>query len=160
DELAAGTPMPAEGPAPETFAWLFNTYVTGGGSVDSPDVVVDLPGGSYGVWPDDPTGINPVPGLTVTGESATPVSRPEAEAAVTVVEEGVGGKGFSFRVEGDLKAGAQIVKIVNQSDQPHFAAVGQYPEPITLDQLRAALMFDPASGATPSPDMLDMSKIT
>ena len=43
DELAAGTPAPAMGPDPSSFAWLYETYVTGGGSVDSPDVVVDFP---------------------------------------------------------------------------------------------------------------------
>jgi hypothetical protein len=160
DELAVGTPMPEMGPAPETFAWLYETYVTGGGSVASPDVVVDLPAGSYGVWPDDPTGPNRVPGLTVTGDAATPVSGPEPEAAVTIVEVGEGGQGFSFGVEGEVKAGAQIVKIVNQSDQPHFAAVGQAPEPLTMDQLQAFVMFDPSSGATPPAGLPDESQIT
>jgi hypothetical protein len=160
DEMAAGTPIPAMGPDQSAFAWLYETYVTGGGSVDSPDVVVDLPPGDYGVWPDDPTSPTPAPGLTVTGDAATPIAAVEPEAAVTVIEQGTGGQGFTFQIDGEIKSGPQIVKIVNASDQPHFVIVGQYPEPITMDQLQGWLMFDPSTGATPAPNMIDDSKVT
>ena len=55
DEMASGTPMPEEMPDVETFAWLFDTYVAGGVSATSDQAVIDLRGGEYGVWGDDPT---------------------------------------------------------------------------------------------------------
>ena len=92
--------------------------------------------GDYGVWTDDPTATTPAPGLTVTGDAATPIAAVEPEAAVTIIEQGAGGQGFTFQVDGEIQAGPQIVKIVNASDQPHFVIAGQYPEPVTIDQLR------------------------
>src|SRR5829696_3070299 len=55
DELAAGTPMPESEPDPQTFAWLYDTYIAGGVSSTSDQAVIDLRGGEYGVWADDPT---------------------------------------------------------------------------------------------------------
>jgi hypothetical protein len=98
--------------------------------------------------------------LTVTGDAATPIAAADPEAAVTVIEQGAGGQGFTFQVDGEITAGPQIVKIVNASDQPHLVIAGQYPEPITIDQLQGWLMFDPSTGATPPPNLLDDSKIT
>jgi hypothetical protein len=160
DELAAGTPVPFAGPDPASFAWIYDTYMTGAGSADSPDVVVDLPAGDYGVWPDDPASTNPVAALKVTGDPATPVTGPEPQAVVTITEEGAGGQGFSFKVEGDLKAGRQVVKVVNNSDQPHFIAAGQYPEPITDEQLSTLFMGQPTGPGTPAPQPIDTSRIT
>ena len=39
------------------------------------------------------------------------------------------------------------------------ATTEQYPEEITLDQLMASMMFDPSTGETPSPDMLDPNQL-
>jgi hypothetical protein len=160
DELAAGTPIPeeGEGSSPDQ-AWLYDTYIIGGGSVFSPDVVVDLKGGDYGVWADDPTSPLAAAPLTVTGDPDARIEGPEPEAAVTIVEEGGGGQGFHFTIQGDLVAGKQVVKVLNATDQPHFIVVSQYPEPITEDQLFAALSFDPSTGATPSPDMIDPNQL-
>lgn len=160
DELAAGTPVPFAGPDPASFAWIYDTYMTGAGSADSPDVVVDLPAGDYGVWPDDPAATNPVAALKVTGDAATPITGPEPAAAVTITEEGAGGQGFTFTVEGDLKAGRQVVKVVNNSDQPHFIAAGQYPEPITDEQLHSLFMGESTGPGTPAPERIDTSRIT
>jgi hypothetical protein len=162
DEVAAGTPMPGDEEMPpiETFIALYDNYVTGGPSAFSPQVVIDLPAGDYGVWPDHPFGDVPVMGLTVTGDPEESISGPEPEATATIIEEGEGGVGYSFRVDGAFTAGPQIVKVFNASDQPHFVEASQYPEPITIDQVMATFMFDPSSGATPSPDMLDFEKVT
>lgn len=162
DEVAAGTPAPGdEGEPPiETYQFLFDNYIAGGPSAASPHVVVDLPAGDYGVWPDDPFAETPVAPLTVTGDPDAQISGPEPEAAATIIEEGVGGEGFTFRVDGALQAGPQIVEVVNASDQPHFVIAMQYPEPITVDQVMGAFMFDPSSGATPGPDMLDFEQIS
>ena len=163
DELAAGTPMPQseeEGPDPQTFAWLYDTYIAGGASMASDHAVVDLRGGDYGVWADDPTSPVAAAPLTVTGDPEARVEGPEPEAALTIVEEGAGGQGFKFTVTGEAKAGSQIVKILNASDQPHFVVGFHYPDAITIEQALAFIMFDPSSGATPSPDMLDETLLT
>jgi hypothetical protein len=162
DELAAGTPLPGDEAMPpvEAFVFLYDNYITGGPTSISPQVVIDLPAGDYGIWPDDPFGEFPVNGLTVTGDPEERVSGPEPEAGVTIIEEGEGGVGFSFRVDGAFTAGPQVVKVLNASDQPHFVDASQYPEPITIDQVMATFMFDPSTGATPSPDMIDFEKVT
>jgi hypothetical protein len=79
---------------------------------------------------------------------------------VTIVEEGAGGEGFKFTVTGEATAGPQIVKILNASDQPHFVIGFHYPEDITIEQAMEFIMFDPSSGATPSPNMLDETLLT
>jgi hypothetical protein len=79
---------------------------------------------------------------------------------VTVVEEGAGGQGFKFTVTGEATSGPQIVKILNASDQPHFVIGFHYPEDITIEQAMEFIMFDPSTGATPSPNMLDETLLT
>jgi hypothetical protein len=160
DEVAAGTPLPKEEPPVETYVFLYDNYVTGGPSATSPQVVVDLPAGDYGIWPDNPFTETSATALTVTGDSAAPISGPEPEAVATIVEEGEGGVGYSFRIDGELRAGPQIVEVLNASDQPHFVIAFQYPEPVTQEQVMNSLMFDPMSGATPSPDMLDFEQFS
>lgn len=103
--------------------------------------------------------ISAVP-LHVTGDPNAIISGPEPEAVATLVEEGKGGEHYAFRLDGALKAGPRVVKSVNASDQPHFAEAWQYPEPITSEQVMRSMLFDPSSGATPSPDMLDFEKIS
>ncbi len=162
DEMAAGTPMPrARSRIPiETFAWLYDTYIAGGVSTTSDQAVIDLRGGEYGVWADDPTSPLAAAPLTVTGDPDARIEGPEPEAAVTIVEEGAGGEGFKFTVTGEATAGPQIVKILNASDQPHFVIGFHYPEEITIEQAMEFIMFDPSSGATPSPNMLDETLLT
>jgi hypothetical protein len=160
DELASGTPISEEAPPPEEQAWLYDTYITGGGSVFSPEVVVDLKGGDYGIWADDPSSPLAAAPLTVTGDPDARIEGPEPEAAVTIVEEGAGGEGYHFNIQGELTGGRQVVKVLNASDQPHFIIALRYPEPITEEQLFTALSFDPSSGATPTPDMIDPNQFT
>jgi hypothetical protein len=167
DEIAAGTPIPdMMAPTEEMLAdlsWLYETYLAGGPSTVSDvsrQVVVELPAGEYAIGDEDPFSAVPAASLTVTGEPGGPVSGQEPEAAVTIVEEGEGGVGYSFRIDGELTAGPQIVEVLNASDQPHFVEASQYPEPVTTEQIMASFMFDPSTGATPSPDMLDFEQFT
>jgi hypothetical protein len=143
DEIAAGTPIPdMMAPTEEMLAdlsWLYETYLAGGPSTVSDvsrQVVVELPAGEYAIGDEDPFSAVPAASLTVTGEPGAPVSGPEPEAAVTIVE------------------------VLNASDQPHFVEASQYPEPVTTEQIMASFMFDPSTGATPSPDMLDFEQFT
>ena len=160
DELAAGTPMPEAMPDVQSFAWLYDTYIAGGVSATSDQAVIDLRGGEYGVWADDPSAAIPAAPLTVTGDPDARIEGPEPEAALTIVEEGAGGEGFKFTATGEAQAGPQIVEILNASDQPHFVIGFHYPEEITIEQAMEFIMFDPSSGATPSPNMLDETLLT
>ena len=167
DEVAAGTPVP-EGRARPRSNWKgspgCSRPTSRGGhrpSTMSPPrpSLISRPG-EYGVWDEDPFSSLPAPALTVTGDPEAAIEGPEPEAAVTIVEEGEGGVGYSFRLTGDLQAGPQIVEVLNASDQPHFVEASQYPEEITVEQLMGSMMFDPSTGATPSPDMLDFEQLT
>ncbi len=160
EEMASGTPMPEQMPDIETFAWMYEAYIAGGVTSDSPTAVIDLRGGEYGVWADDPTSPIAAAPLAVTGDADARIEGPEPEAAVTIVEEGAGGEGFMFTITGEAMAGPQIVKILNASDQPHFVIGFHYPEEITIEQVMEFLMFDPSSGATPSAEMLDETLLT
>jgi hypothetical protein len=162
DEVAAGTPAPSsqEEVPIENFLFLFDNYIVGGPTASSPRVVVDLPAGDYGVGSDDPATTLAPTALTVTGDPEERVTGPEPEAGATIVETGEGGVEYTFTVEGELKAGPQIVKVLNASDQPHIIVAFQYPEAVTKDQVMATFMFDPTSGATPAPDMLDFEQVS
>ena len=167
DEIAAGTPMAEDfSPSEEQVAalgWLYETYIAGGPSSvseASKQAVVNLTAGEYGVWDEDPFSDMPAAALTVTGDPAAELTGPEPEAAITIVELGEGGVGYEFDVQGEFQAGPQIVKVLNASDQPHFVEASQYPEPVTVDQVMGTFMFDPSSGATPSPDMLDFEQFS
>ena len=161
DENANGTPiMEQEGAVTPDMAWLYDAYIASGPSQATPQVVVDLPAGTYGLWHDDPGSVLPIETLTVTGDAdPAAITAPEPASAVTIEQLGAGGEGFHFAVESELQAGPQIVKIVNNSDQPHFTSAFQYPEPLTIDQLMGAFMFDPTSEGTPPPDAIDFSLI-
>lgn len=161
DESAAGTPiMEQAGAPPVDVDWLFDAYIASGPSSMTPQVVVNLPAGEYGIWPDDPGSVLAIESLTVTGDAdPAAITGPEPDAVVTIEQLGAGGEGFHFAVDGELRAGAQVVKIVNNSDQPHFTSAFQYPEPLTMDQLMGAMMFDPTTGGTPSPDAIDFTQM-
>lgn len=166
DEVAAGTPIPEQGPSPEQIeglGWLYETYIAGGPSTVnevSTQAVVNLPAGEYGVWDDNPFSALAAAALTVTGDPEATIEGPEPEADVTIVEVGEGGEGYSFEIDGELRAGPQIVAVLNASDEPHFVEASQYPEEITMEQMMGSMMFDPSTGGTPSPDMLDFEQFT
>jgi hypothetical protein len=152
--------MPEQMPDIESFAWMYEAYIAGGVTTDSDEAVIDLRGGEYGVWADNPTSPIAAAPLTVTGDPDARVEGAEPQAAVTIVEEGAGGEGFKFTVTGEVTTGPQVVKILNASDQPHFVIAFHYPEEITIEQVMDFLMFDPSSGATPSAEMLDETLLT
>jgi hypothetical protein len=161
DEMASGTPIMEQAGAPNIdLSWLYEAYIASGPSSITPQVVVDLPAGEYGIWPDDPGSVLAIELLTVTGDAdPAAITGPEPEAAVTIEQLGTGGEGFHFMVEGEFQAGPQVVKIVNNSDQPHFTSAFQYPEEITIEQLMSTMMFDPTAGDAPPPDAIDFSEV-
>ncbi|MDP9370621.1 MAG: hypothetical protein M3Q03_20530 [Chloroflexota bacterium] len=153
--MGEGSPVAEEGGNAEgTPDWFYEVYQAGG-TIALPgrtaQVILDLIPGNYAVWggfPDLPQA--PV-GLTVTGDmGASPMAgmaEPTADVTVTEVKTA---DGYVFDLEGTLTPGLNVIEIVNDSDQPHFFFVERYPEPITLEQVQAFLMFDPSMGTPPA----------
>ena len=153
------TPDPASPPAfsevpPDEF---YEAYLPGGPAAQFPGQtaqgIVDLQPGEYAVAdlnPDNPQGQVIAAPLTVTGGEASPEAMAEPAADVTI-REVKAGDGYAFELEGTLAPGPQAVKVVNDSDQPHFFILIKSPGPITRDQALALLTLDPSTGATPPP---------
>ena len=137
------------GPPP----WYYDVYQAGGPAANPGDTVrgiVELRPGHYVVWGDDPAAPQIPVGLTVSGDMATPEAGDEPEAAVTIREHHEG-DGFAFTIEGSFTAGTTLVKVVNESEQPHFVLFLQSPVDLTDDQLPELLALA-ASNGTPTPD--------
>lgn len=155
---AEGTP-PAQGAAEaigsppadaDPFAWLYETYVSGGPGGASGGTyagIIELPPGNYAVWGDDPEATQAPVEVTVTGTLDT-AAMTEPTAAVTIREVNIP-DGFAFEIEGTLSTGTQLIKIVNESDQPHFVVSELSSEPITVEQLFA--YFGSFETGTPVP---------
>ena len=144
-DMAMGTPA-AGGDNP--FAWLYETYIAGGPGGDSGgtyQAIVNLEPGEYAVWGDDPDAVQPAVPLTVTG-SLDASALAESTADVTIREVKTA-DGFAFELDGTLTAGRQLIRIVNESDQPHFVVDQLSSEPITPEQLFA--FFDSFETGTP-----------
>ena len=141
EDLAADRSCTEELP-PECFSWYYHTLIPGGVSGWAPQVVLDLPAGTYGLW--GPGELSPFPAatLTVTGDPDIPVDGPEPQtASIIVTKKGIGEK-LTFSVEGKLRSGPQIVEIVNAADQLLFIEARQIPWPPTIEQSSAQLAPD------------------
>ncbi len=140
----AATPDATAGGVP---AWFYTTTLAGGPSAAPGQTVrgvVELTAGDWVVWGDDPAAAKPVP-VTVTGQAAATTTL----AADVMVDEVKTADGFAFRVNGSLRHGKQLIRIANQSDQPHFLLMTGSPVPLTKDQLQMLLSLP--DGATPEP---------
>jgi len=159
-EMAASPAAGEAGNPLAEFAWLYQTYVAGGGGAapgQTVQVVVDLRPGEYAVWSDDlESSIPPAP-MTVTGEMPTDLPEPEADAVVTQVGTA---EGYAFEFAGDLAAGPQVLRIDNKSDQPHFTLLIGSPNPVTLEQAEMLMNFDFESGEEPPAGMPDPESFT
>jgi hypothetical protein len=112
--------------------------------------IIELPPGEYVVWADDPSAPQVPTGLTVSGEMASPVAGTEPQAAVTIHEHHQG-DGFAFTLDGAFAAGTTPVKVVNESDQPHFVWILRATDDLTQEQLDQLLALE-LTGGTPAPD--------
>jgi hypothetical protein len=144
-----------------TANWFYEVYQAGGTIAlpgQTAQVILDLVPGEYIVWGGFPSLPQAPVAMTVTVDSdALPASaRPEPNADLTVTEVQLDDGDFAFELEGDLAPGLNVIKIVNNSDQPHYFFIERYPEPVTLDQVQAALFFDTNMG-TPPPGMIDQT---
>lgn len=150
-EPAAASPESASeedsGPPP----WYYDVYQAGGPAANPGQTVrgiVELRPGDYVVWGDDPAAPQVPTALTVTGEM--PTSAAEPPAAVTIREHHEG-DGFAFTVEGSFTAGVTLVKVFNESEQPHFVLFLQSPVDLTEEQLPELIELAATEG-TPTAD--------
>ena len=117
-DLAADTTC-QEGLPPLCFNWYYHTLIPGGVSGWSPQVILDLPAGVYGLWGPGELSILLAATLTVTGDPGSLQSpapnrkpRPSSSPRRALAEP------FRLSVEGPLTPGPQIVAVVNAADQP------------------------------------------
>lgn len=97
-------------------------------TASSPQTVLELHGGEYGIWAIfGPTelSVDPAATLTVTSDPDAPIAGPEPEAVSIVVTGGDDGRDFVVDVEGTLKPGPQLVQVVNAADQLLFVQAWQ-----------------------------------
>ena len=113
---------------PDCEVWSSQNSVPGGVSGDAPHAVIELLPGEYGLWGGDELSTTPSATLTVTGSADSAIHGPAPETATIFATKGEGGFGFALRLQGELRAGSQIVRIVNEADQTIFITAVQAPE--------------------------------
>jgi hypothetical protein len=111
--------------------------------------IVDLAPGA-GQWIAlDPTFTRMPAPFTVTGEM--PADLPEPESAATLTA----GEMYIELSEGTLAAGENLIKVVNEGEQPHFIEFLGVPEGTTNDNITGAIEAE--MGATPSAEPVDIN---
>ncbi len=143
--IEAGTPPAGDDPS----LFLYEATILGGpvavGEAGVGQAIIDMPPGEYVIWFDEFE--YPTSTLLVTGE--TPDAGPDPESTFSVTGVNMDDH-FDFEIEGTPVAGAQWVKVTNDSDQPHFLYFVTSPVPLDDEQWLAVLSIE--EGATPEPD--------
>lgn len=145
--MAAGTPSAAANGAPPP--WYYQVYMPGGaGALPGQPIhsVIELRPGNYVLWGEDPTDPHRPQALTVTGTA--PTTPPTPAAGVTIQEVNTA-HGYAFQIVDTFKAGPQVVKVINDSDQPHQVVFFTSPVALTPAQAQQLVMMEPP--ATPLP---------
>ena len=144
----AATPEAEGGGAGGVPPFLFESVMAGGayaGAGESSQVVLDLTPGEWVAWADDPEAPQEPVVFEATGEMPADLAEPEAGATITMAE-------YVIDVsEGELTAGAQVVRIDNVGAQPHFVGWLQVPDGLTEAQLEAALELEMEAETTGTP---------
>ena len=89
----------------------------------------------------------------MTGEF-DPAADPVPAADVTI-RQGETEGGYAFEIEGELRAGPQMVEFVNEGEETHYIYVGRVPEGTTAEEMVAAFALGegtppPANGFDPA----------
>lgn len=132
------------GPPPAVFESLYagGTFAFPG---QSAQIVLDLGPGEWIAWADDPSAPQEPVVFEVTGEMPAELPEPESMATITMGE-------YVIEVtEGELTAGASILKIENIGAQPHFLFGALGPEDMTTEQLGVALEEEIAAEGSGTP---------
>jgi hypothetical protein len=132
----AASPAASDGTAVEStddstplVDWLYTMTYAGGLSVLSGETsqgVIDLSPGNWVIWADN-FETQPQP-LTVTGEMPSDLTEPVSTATITQINVG---DHFGWRIDGDITAGQNILKIANASDNPHILEFVGISQPVT-----------------------------
>jgi hypothetical protein len=149
DDLKTGLAEKESAPA-----WFYTALFPGGPATVDPgqqaQTIVDLTPGRYAAFligsPESATEVSVVPGVQPAGTPAEPVS----SATVNLQE-------YAFVVPSDLKAGEQIVKVVNAGDQPHEFGLSRLPDGTTLEQVQTLLTLpegSPLPAGVPDPSQI------
>jgi hypothetical protein len=138
--------------APPPFFYDF--LLAGGVAIagDQPwQSVIDLTPGDWMAWGGNPDAPQAPRVFTVTGEMPATLREPVSTATITL-------SNFAIDITaGALRAGSNLIKIENVSDQPHFVDFQKGPDDMTLDQIAATLQADmtgtpQAGGLNPETD--------
>jgi hypothetical protein len=141
---AAATPIEGGAASPEADGgeaggvppFLFESVMAGGayaGTGESSQVILDLTPGEWVAWADDPAAPQEPVVFEATGEMPADLVEPESQATLTMGE-------YVIKVtEGELTAGAQVVRVDNIGAQPHFIGWVQGPDGLTEAQVQTVL---------------------
>jgi hypothetical protein len=108
--------------------------------------VIDFPVGNYAVSGEP---YQPVKALTVTTGKLDSSPEPDADATITMSDDGWTG------MPEIVSTGQQLWKVTSAGSVPHRFQFYSYPEPVTTEALIAALSLE--EGATLPPDLPDLS---
>jgi hypothetical protein len=122
------------------------TYAGGGLALagQSAQVVLDLTPGQWIAWGEDPAASQEPVIFEATGEMPADLPEPAADVTVVMADNVV-------NVEGELRAGSQVVEVQNVGAQPHFIFVAKVPDGLTEDQLAGALDEEMAAEMSGTP---------
>ena len=131
------------GPPP----FIYEATFAGGGFAlagQSAQVVLDLTPGQWIAWGEDPEASQQPVIFEVTGEMPADLAEPAADVTVVLADNVI-------NVEGELRAGSQVVEVQNVGAQPHFLFVGQGPDDLTEEQIAVALDEEMAAEMSGTP---------
>lgn len=145
DAMAADS---SEGP-PDFF---YDALVPGGAMITeagSSVSIIDLPPGEW-VVADSRLTTMPVI-VPATGEMPADLPEPESNATFAL------GEMFIELSEGSLHAGENLIRIVNDGDQPHFVDFNRLPDGTTNEQIAATIEGE--MSGTPGADAIDVNDV-
>lgn len=117
----------------DAVAWLFDARLAGGVEVaaeQAEQAVVDLTPGAWFVADLLTSSPDTVAEIAVTGQMPTDLPRPKADATITMVSTDTG---YGFTFDGQWRAGSQVIRVNNKTDQPHNIVLFSGGTPLTAD---------------------------
>ena len=145
---AMATPEPENAP-PDFY---YDAIIPGGAAIGESGTsvtVIDLPPGEW-IVAGAQLSTEPVI-MTATGELPADLPEPESNATFTLDE-------MSIEItDGELVAGENLIRIVNNGDQPHFIDFAKVPDGTTRENIEATLQAEMTG--TPGPGAVDFAEI-
>jgi hypothetical protein len=152
DGMSLDDAMATPGPENAPPDFYYDSVLPGGAAIGESGTsvsVIDLPPGEWivaGAQLSTPPVI-----MAVTGEMPADLPEPESNATFTM------GEMFIEVSEGELVAGENLIRLVNNGDQPHFVDFNKVPDGTTNENIAATVEAE--MGGTPGPDAVDFADI-